>query len=55
MQLEPAADEMLHFVIADMISGADIMIGKTKGNPLAGAHMVVFALNNYRSYFNHPG
>ncbi len=54
-KLEPMADEMLHFVIADMIAGADIMMGKTKGNPLAGAHTVISALNNYGRYFDHPG
>jgi hypothetical protein len=54
-KLEPEADAMLHLVIADMIAGADIMMGKAKGKPLAGAHTVVSALNNYGRYFDHPG
>lgn len=53
-KLGPEADAMLHVVIADMIAGADIMSGKAKGKPLAGAHKVVSALNNYGRYFDHP-
>jgi hypothetical protein len=54
-KLEPEADAMLHLIITDMISGADIMTGKVKGSPRAGAHKVVAALNNYGRYFDHPG
>ena len=54
-KLEPEADAMLHMVITDMIVGADILLGKTKGKPRAGAHKVVSALNNYGRYFDHPG
>lgn len=53
-KLDPEADAMLHLVIADMVEGADLMVGKTKGKPAAGAHKVVTALNNYGRYFDHP-
>lgn len=54
-KLDPEADAMLHLVIAEMLEGADLMMGKSKGKPEAGAHKVVTALNNYSVYFNHPG
>ena len=54
-KLEPKADAMLHLIIADMLAGADIMMGKTPGKPAAGAHRVVMALNQYGQHFEHPG
>jgi hypothetical protein len=54
-KLPPAADAMLHLVVADLVAGADIMQGKTDGNPAAGAHRVVTAVNAYGRYFDHPG
>lgn len=53
-KLVPEADAMLHLVIADMMAGADIMIGNANGKPRTGAHKVVSALNNYGRYFDHP-
>lgn len=53
-KLEPEADAMLHLVITDMIAGADIMLGKAKGEPRTGALKVVSALNSYGRYFDHP-
>jgi hypothetical protein len=54
-KLAPEADAMLHLIIADMIAGADVMTGKTKGNRRAAAHKVMAALDNYGQYFDHPG
>jgi len=54
-KLKPEADAVLHVIIADMLTGADIMQGKLKENPRAGAHKVVMALQSYGQYFDHPG
>ncbi len=53
-KLEPKADAMLHIVIADLLSAADVMQGKTKGSPAAAAQQAVNALNGYGRYFDHP-
>lgn len=54
-KLAPETDAMLHLIIADMVAGADIMMGKAKGKPRNGAHKAASALNNYGRYFDHPG
>jgi hypothetical protein len=54
-KLPPAADAMLHLIVADLVAGADVMQGKTPGKPEAGAHKVVTAANAYGRYFDHPG
>jgi hypothetical protein len=54
-KLPPAADAMLHLIVADLVAGADIMQGKTPGKPEAGAHKVATAANAYGRYFDHPG
>jgi hypothetical protein len=55
-KLEPAADAVLHVIIADILEGADAMQGKVKGSaPRAGFVKVVQALDNYSTYFEHPG
>lgn len=55
-KLEPAADEQLHPVIADIGAGLDAMNGKTAGTqPVDGLLKVVHAVNQYQSYFDHPG
>ena len=53
-KLKPDADAMLHVVIAELMSGADIMMGKAAGTPREGAHKAVMALDNYGRYFEHP-
>jgi hypothetical protein len=54
-KLEPDADAMLHLVLADVISGAEIMEGKQAGTAREqGAIRIVAALNNYGAYFDHP-
>jgi hypothetical protein len=54
-KLPPEADAMLHLIVADMLAGTEAMQGKSKDKPLAGAHKVVTAANNYGRYFDHPG
>jgi hypothetical protein len=51
-KLPPEADAMLHVIVADLIAGADVMQGKAQGDPAAGAHRVVTALNDYAQYFD---
>ena len=55
-KLEPAADEQLHLVIAELLAGAEAMEGKVKGEtPRAGAERVEKALKAYGRHFDHPG
>ena len=54
-KLPPAADAMLHLIVADLVAGADVMQGKATGNPAEGAHKVVTAANAYGRYFNDAG
>jgi hypothetical protein len=54
-KLPADADAMLHLVVADLVAGADIMQGKTLGDPAQGAHKVVTAANAYGRYFDHAG
>ena len=55
-KLAPAADDQLHLVIADIGAGVDAMNGKTAGaSPTDGLLKVTQALNQYQTYFNHPG
>ena len=54
-KLTPEADAMLHLIIAELLSGADIMTGKAEGAPREGAHKAVMALDNYGRFFDHPG
>lgn len=51
-RLAPEADAMLHPLLADLISAAEIM----KGNDAhQGAAKIAHALENYAAYFEHPG
>jgi hypothetical protein len=55
-KLEPAADEQLHLVIAELMAGAEAMEGKVKGETRrAGAERVAKALNAYGEHFDHAG
>lgn len=54
-RLEPAADANLHFVVAELVAGADAMQGKSNAKPAAGAVQTVRAVNQYGKYFSHPG
>ncbi len=55
-KLEPAADEQLHLVIAELMAGAEAMEGKVNGETRrAGAERVAKALNAYGEHFDHAG
>jgi|SRR5262245_32730523 len=55
-KLEPAADEQLHIVIAELMAGAEAMEGKVKDETRrAGAERVAKALNAYGEHFDHAG
>ena len=55
-KLEPAADEVLHAILAEMMHGNDVLKGK---NPQVarteGMKRVVHSLELYAEYFQHPG
>ena len=54
-KLEPKADAQLHFVIAELLHGADVMQGKVKKvSRQMGAVTVLGALEKYAAYFDHP-
>lgn len=53
-KLEAKADAMLHFVIAELLVGAEIMEGKTAAQRHDGAVRVRQALESYGKYFQHP-
>lgn len=54
-RLEKDADAMLHLVIADLLAGAEAMLGKNeKLTRQAGAIQVVRTLDHYGHYFDHP-
>ena len=54
-KLEPKADAVLHLILADIIAGADILQAQHGGEAHQGAVKIVHALENYASYFDHPG
>jgi hypothetical protein len=54
-KLPPAADAMLHLIVADLLAGADVMQGKATGTPAEGAHAVLTAANVYGRYFDDAG
>ena len=54
-KLEPAADAVLHVVIADLLAAADAMNGKTPGTlPRSGFVRALDALDDYAKHFEHP-
>jgi len=54
-KLEPHADAMLHLLLADIIAGADAMQAKKGSEARHGAEQIAHALENYGTYFDHPG
>lgn len=50
--LEPAADEQFHLVLAQVMDGASTL---EAGEAETGAVAIVQALNAYGEYFEHPG
>lgn len=54
-KLDREADAMLHLVLADIIAGTDAMRGKGSSEARNGAEKVAHALEDYGTYFDHPG
>ncbi len=54
-KLEPAADEVLHVVIARMGESLDVMSGKTAGKQDEALVQLARAVNDYGTHFDHPG
>lgn len=55
-RLEPAADEVLHGVIAELGEGVEVLNGRRAGVPRdEGVTRIVTALDHYGEYFDHPG
>lgn len=54
-KLEPAADAMLHLLLADIIAGAEAMQQKKGNDARKGAEKIAHTLEKYGAYFEHPG
>ena len=55
-KLEPAADEVLHAILAEMMQGNDALRGKDPNTPrMAGIERIVHSLGLYAGHFEHPG
>ena len=55
-KLEPAADEVLHAVIAEIGKGVDVIAGRSGGvEREQGVVHLVRTLDDYASHFEHPG
>ena len=54
-KLEPKADAMLHLLLADISAGADAMQAIKGSEARKGAEKIEHALENYGTYFDHPG
>ena len=54
-KLDENADAMLHLLLADIIAGADAMAGQDSSEARKGAEKIAHALENYPTYFDHPG
>ena len=52
-ELEPAADAVLHVLIADLLRGADLLTDQSTTSD--GANLISHALEVYPQYFDHPG
>ncbi|MEO7032125.1 MAG: hypothetical protein ABI351_06950 [Herbaspirillum sp.] len=54
-KLDPKADAQLHAVLGQMTEGIDTLDGKQGDDRAAGVVKVAQSLNNYGTYFQHPG
>lgn len=55
-KLEPAADEVLHAILAELIQGNDALQGKDPQTArIDGVKRVMHSLALYAEYFEHPG
>lgn len=54
-KLDRDTDAMLHLVLADITAGAHAMTGQGGSEARKGAEKIARALDNYGTYFYHPG
>ena len=54
-KLDRDADAMLHLILADIIAGTDAMRGKNGNEAREGTEKIVHSLDDYGTYFDHPG
>lgn len=55
-KLEPAADEVLHAILAEMMAGNEALQGKDpQVTRMEGVERVVHSLGLYAEHFQHPG
>lgn len=54
-KLDEDADAMLHLLLADIIAGVDAMMVQDSSEARKGAEKIAHALENYATYFDHPG
>lgn len=55
-KLDARTDAMAHLVLAEIMAGADALAhAKSVTAGSAGAERIVKALDNYQTYFEHPG
>jgi len=54
-KLDQETDAMLHLVLADIMNGAEAMTGKGDHEAHQGAVKIINALDNYATFFDHPG
>lgn len=55
-KLDPRTDAMAHLVLAEIMAGADALAhAKSGAAGSAGAKRIARALDNYQTYFEHPG
>lgn len=53
-KLDRKADAMLHLILANIVAGADAMMGQNSNEARKGAEKIAHALENYATYFDHP-
>src|SRR5690606_4635416 len=55
-KLEPAADEVLHAILAEMMAGNEALQGKDpQVTRMEGVERVVHSIGLYAEHFQHPG
>lgn len=54
-KMDQKMDAVLHIVLADIIAGADAMAAQGGSDARKGAEKIARALDNYGTYFDHPG
>jgi Ni/Co efflux regulator RcnB len=54
-KMEQKMDAVLHLVLAAIIAGSDAMMAKDGNDARHGAEKIVKALDDYGTYFDHPG